>query len=445
MLAQQAALDVTGQNVSNAATPGYARRVVRLETAPSNGAFGGVIVAGVSRTVDRLAAAQATHQTAMEGAAAARASALACAEAILAPPGAATIADKMASFFSAMTTLAQSPADHASRSSALSAAQSFAQTVSGVAAQLASQQADLLGQAQSVAMEVNGRLSRIAALNEQITSALGQGSSAADLLDQRDALVNEVAERIGGQTIAQPTGAITLLSSGVALVEGGKAASIAVGPDAHGALAVTVTYAKGGTDDITTGVTGGTLGGIREARDIDLKKTASELDQLAYDVAGGVNAAHAAGYGLDGGTGRMLFTQPSQVAGAARAMALSTDVAGKPSALAAAGAPVDVPGGNDVALVIAQLSTKPLSGVQTPAQAFASIALGLGSAKQAAESELSLRHATVAQANNLRETASGVSLDEEMINLTKYERAYQASMKVISTIDELLGDLVKGL
>src|SRR5579864_3224682 len=111
LLAQTAGIDVTGQNISNVNTPGYAKRTVDLETTPSNGAFGSVTAGSIQRSFDQFAAASADAEAGKENAAEARSAALTDAEAVLAPSGAPTIGDQTTAFFSSMTTLAQSPSD----------------------------------------------------------------------------------------------------------------------------------------------------------------------------------------------------------------------------------------------------------------------------------------------------------------------------------------------
>jgi flagellar hook-associated protein 1 FlgK len=350
----------------------------------------------------------------------------------------------MATFYASMSTLAQNPGDISTRTQAIGDASALAQSISSTASQLSAARTSLLGRAQDVAAEVNERLGRIADLNRQISTAKGQGENPADLMDQRDAMVRDVGQRIGAQAIEQPNGMVTVLSSGTALVDGDRAATLSVAPDANGNISIQVVRPSGATDDITQNVTSGTLGGLREARDVDLAKTATALDQLAYDFTGTVNAVHTTGFGLDGVSGRPLFQPAAGPSGAARAMAVDPLVLADPKALAASSTAAGLPGDNRAALSISQLATAPLGTSATPAQAFAAVAAGLGSAKQSAEAEVTLRTATLTQATSLRDSASGVSLDEEMVNLTKFQRAFEASTRVLSTVNELLGDLVKG-
>src|SRR5437870_3794960 len=104
LAAQSAGLDVSGQNVTNVNTPGYARRTVQLE---ERGSRGGVYLAGIGRSYDRFAIARVVTETGKQGAAAARSGALADTEALLAPGAGQTIGDRSSAFFASMSALSQ--------------------------------------------------------------------------------------------------------------------------------------------------------------------------------------------------------------------------------------------------------------------------------------------------------------------------------------------------
>jgi flagellar hook-associated protein 1 FlgK len=438
---QSAGIDIAGQNVANVNTPGYARRTAQLETLPGMG----VQLAGIGRSLDRFAAARAVTESGLHGAAAARSSSLANLEAMLAPGQGQTIGDQTSAFFASMNAVSQNPSDKTARNVALAAAQQLSTTVSTAAASIAGERSALLGKAQDTAVEINQRLGQIAKLNQQVVDAKANGADSNALRDQRDALVREVGDRIGVQGIEDKTGAVTLLSSGSTLVEGSHASSVDVAIGANADLAITFRHPGGSSDDVTSKVTSGTLGGIREARDVDAPKVAAQLDRFAFDLANNVNAVHTAGYGLDGATGRPLFKPPVQITGAAYAMNLDPTVVGNPDAVAAASNAADLPGGNDSALAIAMMAASPQGTSATPADAFAAITGGLGAVKASADADVALRENTLAQADNLRESASGVSVDEEMVNLTSFQRSFEASMRVITTASGLLEDLIKGM
>ncbi|HXN32855.1 MAG TPA: flagellar hook-associated protein FlgK, partial [Polyangiaceae bacterium] len=318
LAAQQAGLDVTGQNVTNVNTPGYVERSAVLESGP--GSDGGVNVAEIKRSFSAFTYSQVLVSHGQNTAAQALSSSLGEAQAVVAPQGGGAISDSMNAFFSSLQSLTASPSDPSVRSAVLANATQLAQSFSTTANGLAQQQSSLYSQAQGDATQVNQDLSQIASLNAQIAQAQATGDNAPDLRDQRDSLVTTVADTMGARVVPDPSGTITLFAAGGVLVSGNKASSLGVSLDPSGAMKFTVSNPGGAPIDVTSGVTDGTLGGLREARDVDVAQTATQLDQLAYSFSNAVNAVQASGYGLDGVTGRPLFAPPATVAGAAANM-----------------------------------------------------------------------------------------------------------------------------
>ncbi len=442
LAAQTAGLDATGQNVANVNTPGYSRVTADLETVDTPDGFtGGVAVAGMDRAFDSLTFGSLLTEQGLGGAADARSSALGQIESIVAPTTG-SIGDNIDSFFASLQTLETSPSDTSARAGVIGAASQLAESISSTANELATQQTSLATEAQGVAATLNQNLASIAKLNVQIAAATGSGNQPTDLEDQRDQLVSTVSTEIGGQVVTDANGDYTLLSSGTALVSNGTAATVSVSVGASKNLEVTSTLGDGVPEDITAGVTTGTLGGLVEAANVDIPSVSGQLDQLAYSLSTSVNAVQSTGYGLDGVTGRNLFTQPSTVAGSAAAMAVDPAVANNPAAIAASTTASGLPGGNDNAVALAQLATEPLGSSATPSDAFAALGSSLGNMAESASNEQSLRQATIAQAQTLNSSVSGVSLDEEMTNLDQFQRAYEASSEVLQTANTLLGELM---
>jgi flagellar hook-associated protein 1 FlgK len=327
----------------------------------------------------------------------------------------------------------------------LDAATTLAQSIASAASSLSSQRAGLATQAESLTTTLNSNLAQIAALNGQIAAARGSGNEPTNLEDQRDQLASTVSTEIGAQVVTDANGDYTLLSSGTALVTNGTAATLTASVGASQNLQITSTLGDGTPEDITQNVTSGTLGGLVEATNSDIPGVSSQLDQLAYNLSTSVNAVQSAGYGLDGVTGRNMFTQPAVVAGAAAAMAIDPAVANNPSAIAASSTALGLPGGNDNAVAMAQLADQPLGASNNPADAFGAIASSVGNLTATANSEQSLRQATITQAQTLNSSVSGVSLDQEMTNLDQFQRAYEASSQVLQTANTLLGELMTSM
>jgi len=442
LAAQSAALNATSQNVSNVNTPGYSEVTANLETTATGDTYSGTVQAnGVIRSYDQFTFGGLLTAQGQSGAADARNQALTQVQDVIAPTSG-TIADAVNDFFTSATGLESSPSDPSTRSALLQSATSLAQTISSTAVGLTTEQGSLVTQAQGVATQLSRQLSQIAQLNGQIALASAQGSQPTDLEDQRDSLVGQVSTQIGAQVLQDSQGNYTLLSSGVALVTGSQASSVSVGVNAAGTMQVLARQPGGASLDITSNATQGTLGGLVETCNTDIPSFSSQLDQFAYNLATTVNSVQSAGYGLDGGTGRNLFTQPTQVTGAAAAFAVDPQLVGNPSFVAASSTSAGVPGGNDAAVQLAQLATQPLGSGAPPAQAFAAIAANVGDATSAATDESETRGDAVTQAQNLNDSSSSVSLDEQMTNMTAFQSAYDASSKVIQTVAGLLTDLM---
>jgi len=317
---------------------------------------------------------------------------------------------------------------------------------------------DLLADAETVVEEINVRLAKINSLNERVTGSPANTSGRAELQDERDRLIREVAERLSVTVIRNDNGSVALLSSGVALLDGGVVRSLSVSTAAYDPLDPTdprtvlkfeATLPGGSPRDITAGVEGGRLAGLREARDVDLIALGEDIDQLAFDFASTANALHTSGQDLDLNAPPDLFVgglgPVPAPPGTAGNLAFNPALRANLRTLGAATAANPPPGGNSLALQISALQSSSLAGLGTPAARVAQIAADTGNVVVGAEGERRLRENTMSHAAQLREEASGVSLDEEMIALTRFQRAFQASMKVLQTADQLLQELVQRL
>lgn len=436
--AQSAAVALTGQNVANANTPGYVRRSAILS---GNASDGGVTYEGVDRSFNQFTFGRLVDEQGLAGAANGRSNALAQLEGVVAPETGG-IGDQINTFMASLQAFTGSPGDPSVRATVMANAQNLALSFSTTAKGIETSRAAMLSNAQGTASALNQSLSQIAKLNDQIATATANGDDASTLKDQRDKLVSDVADKIGAKTITDARGQVTLFAAGTTLVDGNTASSIEVGTDASNNLQISAHRPDGSSVDVTTYVTSGQLGGIREARDTDATAALNQVDQLAYDFSNKVNAVNSAGYGLDGTTGNNVFTPPATVAGAAANMTVDPSLT--PSKLAASSTAAGLPSGNDVALQLAAIASQPL-GSGTPTERFAGIASSVGNAKQSADNEAQLRSSTVAQAQTMNDSASGVSIDEEMTNLTQYQRAFEASSRVLQTTDQLLQNLIENL
>lgn len=444
LAAQSYGLNVTGQNITNVNTPGYVRRDALLETrALGTATTGSVNVAGLRRATDVYIERRELAARGSAAAASEHDRQLASIEALFNDLGGTGLGSALDGLFSSFSALAANPNDPTSRAAVLGAAEGFAQGANSIADALARTRDDLLRQAQVTVEQINQRASSIAQLNRRIQAAQAMGEDAADLKDQRNNLLLDLSQLIDVRTIDGDNGAIIVQASGATLVEGADSRPFVVDLAGDGSLRLISTRDGGaGGTEVTQFLTGGKLAGIKEARDVDVFDVQSKLDRLVFDVAVAVNAQHAAGFGQDGLSGRNLFDVPASADGAARAIRLSADVAGNPAAIAAAADAASAPGGSANAAALSEVWNTPLSGGRTAAEAYGDIVGGIGQRRSAVAQAVETQAAIREQIQAMREAVSGVSLDEEMVALTKYQRAYQAAGRVLTTVDELLQDLL---
>jgi flagellar hook-associated protein 1 FlgK len=444
LTAQSYGLGVTGQNISNVNTPGYVRREALLETR-ALGDAGSVNATGIRRATDVFLERRQFETTGLTSAASEHDKNLANVESLFNDQSGTGLGSSLDQVFKSFSALSANPSDPTTRDSVLDAAEEFAKRVNETADAIASAQQGLFQSAQTTVQEINQKAQEIAKLNEQIAQAEALGQSAADLRDKRNQLMMSLSGMVDVRTV-QSGDSLVVQVSGATLVDGSVARSLSVQLDSAGALQINSVGSNGNTSqDVTKFLTGGRLAGIQQARDVDLVAVSKQLDQFAFDVGSAVNTQHAAGFGLDGVSGRKLFDLTPTASGAARAIRLSADVAGNPSAVAASGSASTLPGGSDNAAKLSALSNVRLAsgGTRTAADAYGDIVGDIASRRSASSQMLEAREAISAQVDAMHESMSGVSLDEEFVNLTKFQRAYQASARLLTTADQLLQELIQ--
>lgn len=448
MTAQTFGLTVTGQNVSNVNTPGYVRRQAILQTrVMGDQNFGVVQAAGIQRVADAFVDQRHLSLTGLSGEARERDQQLAQIEPLFNDFEGSGLGSSLTALFSSFSALSAVPTDMTARSTVLQRAGLFADQVRAASEQLSAIRTDLFTQARDMTGQINQKLDSVAELSKAINEAQAMGEEPADLKDRRDAILGELAELVEIRTYQDGNGQLVVQGPGVTLVQGDKARHLAVDIGDSGEIRVLAQRPGGGGSDVTAELSAGRLAGVLHVRDTDLAEMVTDLDAFAFNVAGQINSVHAAGFGLDGAGGRNLFALGSTATGAAAALRVDAAVDGQPELVAASSSAGGVPGDGAQAVLLSQVSDQPISGLGglDPAEAYSRIVGKIGQRKALAENDVSTREAMTAQVAVMRESISGVSLDEEMVNLTKYQRAFEAASRVFTTADRLLEDLINTL
>jgi flagellar hook-associated protein 1 len=413
--ASQAAIDTTGENISNANTPGYTRQVVNTAesgslTIPALSQQGGgadlgtgVSISNISRIRDQFLDIQYRAQNTLTSNANTNSSELQQVQTAVNEPSSAGLQSVMSQFWSAWSSLASDPTSSAAQQAVVDAGQTLAQTFNSVSSQMttvqsqaAQQYATLTGTNGQVAQDAN----QIATLNSQIVSATQAGQTPNALLDQRDNLLDDLSG------LAQIS--VTNQSDGSVTVNFGDAAT----PLVNGS---TVTWPQ-----TLTSSAGGQLGALLNLSSSTgpIGQLQSSLDNVAGQVISSVNALQPSSPFFSG-------TSASTIAVSATASSIQT------SSSSTSGA--------DLAQSIAKLS----GGAAD--QSYAAFVAQVGDGVQAAENTQSTQQAVLTAVSNQRQSVSGVSLDQEMTNLIQYQQAYQASARVMNAIDSTLSTLMSAV
>jgi flagellar hook-associated protein 1 FlgK len=448
LLAQQLALQVTGNNVANVNTPGYTRQRAVLTESPAEDTAAGPIGTGVDvKLVEsvrdhfleaRLASAiqDSSRDDAITG----------YLNQVQSISGVTQtgLRDALSRFFNSFSSLATDASSLPLRSSVLSAAQNVTAVFQNSAQHLTDIRENADAAIVDAVNQINALTARIASLNQQITSSEFGGSQANSLRDQRTEAVNQLASFIDIHYYEAADGTLSVSTAGQTLVTADFVQTLhteRTGPYGFSQI-------MAGQNDITGSIQGGRLAGLVQIRDVVVPNYQADLDALAASLINEVNTVHRAGTDIQippTSPGLDFFSPVSGTPGAAKAISVNAVILGDPRYLAAGQS--GAPGDNANALALADLGNQRLlaSGTQTFADAVASLQSRIGTDAQRAQSQAETNNAIRTQLENSRDAVSGVSLDEEAVGLIRFQRAYQASAKYISVIDELMQHIITTL
>jgi flagellar hook-associated protein 1 FlgK len=448
-------MEVTSENIANVNTPGYSRQKTVFETAPVNTANGfplgtGVQLASVQRSHDDLLQLQLVKGNSQYGESETKQTALSQIEPFFNEITNDGLGQAMEDFFNSWQDLSVTPQGSAERQAVLSRSQvlvvTFHQMNTNLNDSLSSADRSLEG----ITADITDKAKSIASLNEQILQTERLGGNANELRDQRDYLTQELAKKVGVSYSEQSDGTLTVtLPGGETLVQGNSFATLSTELDAGTGLnKVMLAPVGGGASSDVTATIGGTdnslgeIGGTLQVRDAIVPGYLAKLDEMARQLVTNVNSQHSSGYGLDGTQNNFFDPAKTTSADIALNSSLTTNK------IAAAGqdpTSVSGPGDNTNAVALAKLKSASLDFTvdgnttsATMSSYYNAFVSSVGIDAENATNSTAQSDSFLRQLNALRESNSGVSLDEEMANLIKYQRAFEASAKVINTASEML-------
>ncbi|MGY1672386.1 flagellar hook-associated protein FlgK [Geodermatophilus sp. SYSU D00710] len=452
--AQRRALDVTGQNIANVNTEGYSRQRVDLQAmggtavpavhSVDRGLTGGVTADEVLRIRDAFLEARGHTEHGTQARLTAETEALRQVEQALREPGETGIQSLLSDMWAGWDDLAISPDNTAVRGQVLERLDTL---VDGIRTSQGAIDAEWSRTRENLSVlvaDVNSAAATIAELNQAIQRSAQSGLPVNELTDRRDLLVMDLADQVGASVQRRADGVVDVSVGGIVLVSGATVTELTVvgTDDPAGIDPDVVPPADPPRIQTARGnlvvVPGGTAGGQLDALTGVLPRYRDALDDLAVDLATSLNAVHTTGaYDLEGRPGTPLLGSSGGPVTAASLRVLVTD----PRRIAASG---EAPTGgvpsldNDVADRIAQLRLSP-AGVDA---SYRQTVVALGVQTSVAARALDIQEVVTAQVDAARDSVAGVNLDEEMTNMLSYQHAYAAAGRLVTTIDQMLDQLI---
>jgi flagellar hook-associated protein 1 FlgK len=469
------ASEVTSENIANVNTPGYSRQRVILETAPPTTANGfplgtGVKIATVERYYDGLLQQQIVTAQTTQGYDTTKSNILQQIEPAFNEVSNDGIGAAISKFFGAWQDLTVNPTGTAERQSVITNAQILSDNFHTISKTLSDTISAQNTSLVPLVNSINATLKDIAQLNGQIKTTELVAGNANEMRDQRDQLIRELSQKIGikftentdGTTDVYVTDNSASPATKLFLVKGDVAGQVNANTTDPNKTIITVT--DNSTALPTTSnpldptvalptipfykndIEGGQLWAALKLRDVILPGYLAKVDALAATITSEVNLQHinnppaTNSYDLNGNAGIALFDP----AGTTAALFNLNVAIGNNTSLIAASSNSLLTGDNQNALKMANLQSK--LSMSTGTLSFNGYLDGLvsqiGLDVKSSKTTVSQDEAFSNQLISLRESNSGVSLDEELTNLVKYQRSYQASAKLITTATEMLDTLM---
>ncbi len=545
LLAQQLAIEVTGQNIANVETEGYSRQDVTFEANTPRHAikYGsmhqigtGVRVAGIERAHDQFLFEQIMDEGDLTGSTEVKKDIFEQLEVLFNEGSGRSLNDALSSFFASVHDLATNARGLSERADLVSKAEHLASTFNQTGKQLYTIQRNIDSTIETEVVKINSLTTQIGKLNESIhANEPASQYKANDLRDNRDRLVKELSKKIDIQLIEESDNQISLtLKDGTALLLKDQVFDLSTSINANNESFYDIYIDSGSaTKDITSTITGGELRGYLDMRDTEVESILDKMNILSASFIQEFNGIHRAGFGVDGSSGLDFFSSldvtvehdvdntgtavvsmtnasPTTISvdefeitftgsnaftlnnlttknassgtftfttgstfnikdgfavtisgtalagdkvtfsvseDAASGMSVSSTITANTQKIAA-GTTTNGDGGN--ALLMAGLQNELAfnsvtwssgSGSYTFDEYYNAVVSTIGIESFSAQATLRQQEGIMLQLNSRRESISGVSIDEEMIKMIKFQQAYNASARMISVVDEMLDAL----
>lgn len=462
LYAQRRGLDVTGQNIANVNTAGYTRQRVVLapaggSTVPSvfstpNGIGEGVQYSATDRLRDAFLEVRSITEHGTLAQALTTQQVFARVEQAFGEPSDTGLQAQLGAYWNAWDDVANHPEDPGARAQLIQRAQGLVTGLTQANTALASQWSSTREQLSAVVDDVNSTAASVASLNQQILSATKAGLSPNDLMDQRDLLVQRLADLAGVTARPGDGGVVNVFLGGTALVNGNRAEKLQVSgattfqavPDPATNPTSPAVYLSWAKDGYPAAISSGQTGGMLTALNGTLPSYRYALDKVVTKLVTDVNAVHAGGtdsngvvhaggFDMSGTAGTSFFTIGDPANPTASLRLTFTD----PALVAASGKAGGPNHDGSNAVTLANFAG------QGADRDYRKLIVALGVESQTAGRRAEIQAAITTSVDAAREANSAVNIDEEMTNMVAYQQAYNAAARYLTSVDQMLDTLIK--
>ena len=430
------ALDVTANNIANSSNPDYSRQTINLQTEIPQQLAGmvwgsGVKIADINRVRNSLTDSQIRTNNQKFAYSDTSSTMLNQVQSLFSEPSDQGLSNLISNFFNSWQQLAVTPNSTALRQNVIYTANQMANKAKNITDGLNSIKGDIVNQFSNDVKQINNYLSQIQGLNAQIFTAQSSGATPNDLMDQRDKLIDNLSKLVNINVTTDNNNSANISIGGILASDRSSFVQFSAAVE-NGALVLK------GPDGTSAALTGGSLYALSDVYTNKLPSYQSSLDQVMQQIVGSVNAAHSQGSSITDPpqTGINFFNNYQS-----GSLTINKDILNDPAMIAIS---ADGTSGNgDLAVTIGNIADQKVLDGKTISDSYSELVSKIGNDTSSAKDTATALQLVLNQLNQQKASYSGVSVDEEMTNVIKFQRSYDASAKLIKVADEMLQTLIE--
>ncbi|MDA3859909.1 MAG: flagellar hook-associated protein FlgK [Melioribacteraceae bacterium] len=437
MATYQRAMDVSSNNIANASNPDYTRQRAVISTENTQQYAGitwgsGVKLDDIERIRSSLTESQIISNNQKHAYNERSSVLLGQVEEVFSEPSELGISSLMGQFFSSWSELSANPTSSALRGNVVYSAQNLSAKVEDINESFQIIKTSIYHEFGDKVREVNNLLSGIQSINRQVSESVAIGQNANDLLDKRDTLIDDLSKLANITVNYESDQTANISIGGVFAVDKGSYTEFEMS-NTEGNIAM---VPVGETKQVV--LTGGEMGALVDTFSNKIPAYQDKLDSVVNQLMTSVNSIHNTGYNVADPPQRGFDFFESYENGVLK---ITDEIKNDYNNIAISS---DGTSGNgDIAISIFEISDDKVLNGSKLIDVYSTLISEVGSQKQNADRMAESGSIVLQQLNNQKDSYSAVSVDEEMLDVIKFQKAYEASAKLIRMADEMLETLMQ--